>query len=223
MHYVTTDGCGNSRLVDADDLEGALLASATSALLEPPTPERVGDWLHTIRGPFWPLDPRPEEIHIEVIARGCAGETRFGNQGGFYSVAQHCIYVSEIVPPPYRLWALLHDAPEGLGLKDIPRPVKRHLGFAYQQAESWLMENVCRRFKLEINHNGSGMLEMPDAVHRADETLLVTEARDLFGVDNLRRWDSLRGIEPLPEKIIPWTWQEAERRFLERFAELSGC
>ena len=120
-----------------------------------PTPSpRIGDWIHTLRGPFWPLDPRPEEIHVEVIARGLSCETRFAGQGGFYSVAQHVVHVVELL-------------------------------------ESWGEDRL-------------------------------TEARDLLGVECIERWDSLQGIEPHRMQIAPWSPEQAERRFLAMFAELTG-
>ena len=183
---------------------------------------RIGDWMHTIRGPWWALDPRVDELHIEVIARGCATECRFNGQGGFYSVGQHAVHCSEIAPDPFKLWALLHDAPEGLGLKDLPRPVKRHIGDSYHAAESGIMLAVCDRWDLPYTRNERGWLVMPEPVHRADETLLVTEARDLIGDGDIPRWDHLEGITPLRRRIRPWTWQKAERRFLARFHELTA-
>lgn len=174
------------------------------------------------RVPWWPLDPRPEEVFIENIARGCATECRFNGQGGWYSVAQHAVLASRLCGGTgYELWALLHDAPEGMGLKDLPRPVKRHIGAAYKSAESLIMRAVCHRYQLEVRADADNHVLLPEPVHHADETLLATEARDLIGNGDLPRWDSLEGIVPLKARIRPWTWQKAERLFLERFAELA--
>src|SRR5579885_2784587 len=86
---------------------------------------RHGDWIQTYCGvAFYPLDPRPEEILIEDIAHALSMLCRFtGHVKRFYSVAQHCVYVSHRCDPKDALWGLLHDAAEAY-LNDISRPVK---------------------------------------------------------------------------------------------------
>ena len=55
--------------------------------------ERGGDWMQTYSGfQFWPLDPRPEEIHVIDIAHSLANQCRYaGHCREFYSVAQHSV------------------------------------------------------------------------------------------------------------------------------------
>lgn len=70
------------------------------------------------------LDPRPEQICIQDIARGLAYQCRFtGQTSEFYSVAAHSCLVSLLVSPQNALAGLLHDAAEAY-INDIPRPVK---------------------------------------------------------------------------------------------------
>lgn len=185
---------------------------------------RIGDWMQTASGKrFYPFDPRTEEVDIADIAHALSLQCRFaGHVQAFYSVAEHSVRVSQICDPQDALWGLLHDASEAY-LVDLPRPIKRHRYFSdYRHVEERLMWRVCERFRLEVKVGGGGLLSLPPSVHRADEILLATEARDLMGNAALERWDSLAGIEPLSERIIPWDWETARRRFLERFEELTG-
>jgi 5'-deoxynucleotidase YfbR-like HD superfamily hydrolase len=97
---------------------------------------------------FWPMDPRPDEVSILDIAQALSHQCRFsGHTREFYSVAEHSVRVSQIVPAPHQLWALLHDAAEAY-LLDWPRPLKQNglMGWLYRRAERRLMRVICQRF-----------------------------------------------------------------------------
>lgn len=87
---------------------------------------RRGDWMQTFSGrQFWPCDPRADEVCIEDIAHALSMQCRFaGHVRKFYSVAEHCVRASWIVPDRFKLAALLHDAAEAY-VVDLPRPIKR--------------------------------------------------------------------------------------------------
>lgn len=70
---------------------------------------RLGDWFQTYTGAkFYPFDPRAEDIHLADIAHHLSLQCRFnGATDKFYSVAQHCVLVSQHIPYGYRLWGLL--------------------------------------------------------------------------------------------------------------------
>jgi uncharacterized protein len=173
--------------------------------------ERIGDWMQTYTGyQFWPADPRAEEIHLADIAHSLANQCRFaGHCLKFYSVAQHSIIVSRIVPPEDAAWGLLHDATEAY-LVDLPRPVKRYskLGDEYRQLEGCLMTAICERFALPP--------EEPDSVKLSDDIVLMTEKRDLM--PGLFKWREV--ATPLPEEITPMAPEEAEIAFLDRALEI---
>jgi hypothetical protein len=177
--------------------------------------ERRGDWIQTFTGvQFWPLDPRADEIRIEDIAHALAQQCRFGGHcRSFYSVAEHSVRVSRVVPPQDALWGLLHDGSEAYCV-DVPRPLKRHLS-EYGVIENRLMLAICERFRLPVT--------MPASVKRADQVLLNTEKRDLTGPAPAP-WTVAQGMptEPLQERIEPWSPFEAKARFLARFYELEA-
>lgn len=103
-------------------------------------------WIQTFLGkPFWPLSPRPEDIDIRDIAHALAMTCRFtGHSQKFYSVAEHSVRVSRIVPAQFALHGLLHDASEAY-LCDLSRPIKHGstLGAEYCRIEDNLMQAVC--------------------------------------------------------------------------------
>lgn len=175
--------------------------------------ERKGDWMQTFSGvQFWPLDPRPEEILIEDIAHSLSNQCRYaGHCTQFYSVAQHSVMVSRIVPPQFAKWGLLHDAAEAY-LVDLPRPLKRFspLGNVYMPIEARLMMCVCERFGLPYAE--------PPEVKDADNVLLMTEKRDLMP-NCPAKWREV--AESLAGKIVPWSPEDAEQEFLCLWAELA--
>ena len=182
-----------------------------------PTPEaqRVGDWMQTFTGiQFWPLDPQPEEINIEDIAHALSNLCRYnGHCDWYYSVAQHSVIVSGLVPPVWALTGLLHDAAEAY-IGDMIRPLKGSLP-AFKKIERQLEVVVSEKFSL-LSHTGLAMKQ----VKIADNIALATEQRDLMGPPP-KAWD-LYGAKPMKEVIVPLNPKEAEINFLDRFEELGG-
>lgn len=173
---------------------------------------RIGDWMQTYTGrQFWPLDPRPEEIYLEDIAHALSNQCRFaGHCTTFYSVAQHSVLISRIVPSIDRAWGLLHDAAEAY-LVDLPRPIKHHseIGTEYRKVEAQLMAAIAIRFDLPF--------DLPLSVRAADDILLVTEKRDLMP-NSPAKWRETS--EPMPELITGWIPVMAKNSFLHAAARL---
>lgn len=174
------------------------------------TENRAGDWCETYTGrAFWPLDPRPSEVCAEDIAHALSMQCRFGGHcADFWSVAQHSVCVSRIVPPEDALAGLLHDAAEAY-LVDLPRPIKRFMA-AYRAAEARIAQVIGERF-------GVDLVNLPASVKHADEVMLATEKRDLM-INSFRDWGPLP--EPLAEKLLPRSFMLAKSDFLERMREL---
>lgn len=176
------------------------------------TADQLGGAITTFTGRvFRPLLPEASKVNIIDIAHALSNNCRFtGHVKTFYSVAEHSVRVSEILPPRFKLWGLLHDASEAY-LSDIARPVKRAPGFGevYREVEARLMEVVAEHFDLPYPE--------PPQVKAADGTLLAAEQRDL-----MPRHRHEDGAEAYPEVIEPWTPQFAEEMFLKRYEEYTG-
>lgn len=177
----------------------------------------MNQYLQTYNGKHvHPLSPSQDEIDIEDVAHSLSQQCRFlGHTRALYTVAQHCVLVSEIVPPEDALWGLLHDASEAY-FCDLPAPIKRdpHMEF-YRIAEEGMLACVARKFGLPP--------DMPQSVKRADKILLATEFRDVTAVDDLDWIIAECGCEPVENLwITPWPPTVAERRFLARFQELTA-
>jgi hypothetical protein len=173
--------------------------------------QRKGDWMQTAsRGVFWPLDPRPEEVHIEDIAAALSKLCRYGGHcRRFYSVGEYSVLVSHVVPEDLALVGLLHDATEAF-LVDLPRPVKRYLP-GYVEAEDRLWRVIAERFGID-----------PETIHLvkdADNAVLLAEQRALMPPPP-RPW-SVQG-EPADVPILGLPPHFAEALFLERFKELNA-
>jgi hypothetical protein len=183
-------------------------------------PKPFGDWMQTYSGrQFWPLDPRPEDVCIEDIAHALSLISRFGGHTrGFYSVADHSVFVSKLVPGNYAAWGLLHDAAEAY-IGDIIRPLKRfwYSGDAsgclvpLRKIEERVQVAICQA--LGFNHRA--MADAP--VRHADEVALATEARDIMGGQAVP-WGPLP--PPHPRALRGRSPEEAERAFLARWYEV---
>jgi uncharacterized protein len=157
------------------------------------------------------IDLRRNVILIEDIAHGLANLCRFNGQcREFYSVAQHSVAVSRIVPPEFALQGLLHDAAEAY-IGDVTKPLKMMLP-QYQEIEREVEMAVFATFGLPPKLDAS--------IKVADLVLLATEQRDLMNHRN-QAWTSIRGIEPLPGSIVPMAPKEARAAFLAEFHRLT--
>lgn len=175
---------------------------------------RVGDWIQTYSGePFWPFDPRVDEIRLEDIAHALSNQCRFsGHTRQFYSVAQHSVLVSLEVRRDLARQALMHDASEAY-LVDLPKPLKNHgvLGWEYRRCEERLMKVIAERFNL-------GWPLDPE-VKRADLALLAAERWELMGPCS-RPWYSEECVSPSLVLVAAYGPEEAKAAFLRRAREL---
>jgi len=170
---------------------------------------RKGDWIQTFTGRcFWPLDPKPEEVFIEDIAHALSMTCRFaGHCTRFYSVAEHSVNVSRLVPPEDALWGLLHDAAEAYSA-DIPRPLKRFLT-EWKPMEDAITNVIVQKFGLPS--------EEPRSVKEADWRILADEQSALMSPCE-QGWSDM--AEPFGIPIFCLAWNEAKFLFLNRFRQI---
>ncbi|MGE4536305.1 MAG: hypothetical protein AB7D37_04435 [Desulfovibrio sp.] len=169
-------------------------------------------WIQTYSGRrFDLLEPDPKSVSFRDIAHALANSCRFnGHSDKFYSVAEHSIIMSHMVPPEMAKWALFHDAAEAYA-GDMVRPLKELLP-EFSNIENRIASAIAKRFKL-------GMY--PKELHVFDLRMLATEARELM-LEPPVPWGSTSGIEPFDCPIHCWTPREAEELFYFRHGEILG-
>lgn len=157
-------------------------------------------------------DPESSDFSIEDIAHALSHICRYtGHCCHFYSVAQHSVAVSYVVPPDQAMAGLLHDAAEAF-IGDVSKPLKMLLP-DYKRIESRIEAAVFSRFGLPST--------IDPIVKHADLILLRTEQRDLMGADG-HVWTATEGVEPLQSRIIPVPSSIAKHFFLHRYAEIKA-
>lgn len=173
------------------------------------SPKRIGDFIITYTGlRCHPLDPRPEEICLEDIATALSNECRYGGHiVPLFSVGQHSVLVAMHLPHWLRKVGLMHDAAEAY-LKDIPRPIKKHLR-DYGPAEARMARCIGLRYGLNLEF-------LSPEVHEEDMRALATEKRDLFAPSRAHE----ETVTPWRGKISPWTPEESKKAFLGMAWEL---
>lgn len=177
-------------------------------MTEPISDLAGSDWIQTASGrAFWPLRPRVEDVDLGDIGHALGNLCRYnGHTRAFYSVAQHCVIMSDVVPdvPGMRLAALFHDAAEAY-CSDVARPLKVHMG-RYREIEDAVQRVIHERFGIPW--------PLPAAIKEADLRMLSTERRDLMATPP-RPWMTCEGFPPYDVTITPWDPWEAGKLWLD--------
>lgn len=188
---------------------------------------RRGDWIATASGvPFFPLDPRPEEVRLEDIVHALSQQCRWsGHTSVPYSVLEHSIHVAKLIEQwggteAEILTGLTHDGSETYMI-DLPRPVKNDIMMApYVAAECRVQAVIAEHLHLPY--------PFPEIVKQADTEILGYEAEGLMPTNGLLKhyyilpemkdynWYAL---ELSPDKVREefwdmWYWHREARRYL---------
>ena len=167
-------------------------------------------WILSYSGrKVFPLDPRPEDFSIAVVAHALSLKCRYnGHCEFFYSVAYHSILVSQHVEPRHALIGLLHELDE-VFLPDVPRPIKPFLRGWKAIAERNMIAG-CQAFGIEY--------PFPEQVHYVDAQMLNTEKEILM--PDSEPWE---GLPPKLDLTLSFLYpKEVEDAFVSRYREIVG-
>ena len=154
-------------------------------------------------------DPSASRFEVSDIAHALSNICRFtGHTQRFYSVAEHSVICSHMVPPEDAMAALMHDASEAF-IGDVSTPLKSLLP-DYKSLEHRVEQAVWSRLGLPPT--------LPPSVKVADRRALAVEQRvcmgngDDWGIDEPTDEDCalIRFLSP----------EDARTAFLDRYHDL---
>ncbi len=144
-----------------------------------------------------PINPDINRIELLDIAISLGNQCRFaGHTQSFYSVAEHCLRVADLLPDELKLTGLLHDASEAYML-DLPRPLKNRLP-EYKSYESKLLKMIMYKF--------GGIYPLPEEVIMADDNVLEWEFKNIKHSKNHK---------PLPQSIASDLYLNEVKRLMD--------
>ncbi len=158
-------------------------------------------------------DPSRNPFSINDIAHALSNLCRFnGHCNKFYSVAQHSVGVSQLVPKEHAMAALLHDAAEAY-IGDMVTPLKKLIP-AFKAIEGRIQREISLEYNVPLDHHYT--------VKAADLRMLAIEKRDLMP-NPADHWDVLNGIELHDHDHISecWSPEQARLGFLAEYYALN--
>lgn len=165
-----------------------------------------------VNGDFFDFEnPRGHEYDIKSIAHALSNLCRYtGHSKRFYSVAEHCVIVSRLVPEKYAFEGLMHDASEAY-CGDVASPLKRLLP-GYRKIEDGVQEAIAMYFGLSY--------PFPEEVHAADKLAYVTERVSISNTGRDILWYT--DIQPANLEIKGLAPNSAYKLFMERYEEVTA-
>ncbi len=189
-------------------------------------------WIRTYSGKVFNfVNTDPESIDMQDIGHALGLICRFtGHVKEFYSVAEHCIWVSTLTykyalsgvsgvcrkvsnkeAAKIGLYALLHDASEAY-VTDLNSPAKSLLP-EYKALEKKISDAINEKYGVVFD-------EEPPQVKYADNTMLVAEAKALLFETDFSNWVKNHYDKDVVYRQIPMTPRQAEAAYLNRFATM---
>jgi len=162
------------------------------------------------------LNPDPATISVHVIAHALSRLCRFTGHvsAQHYSVAEHSVCVSWLVPDRDAREGLMHDAAEAF-IGDVAAPLKRLLP-DYQAVEKRIEKVIAERFGL--------LYPWPLSVKEIDLDMLRLEATTFMRPEGIPDWAPVLARKPVSAAAAAWAlgWrrEHAFATFLDRAKEL---
>ncbi len=169
--------------------------------------------ISTLSGRFFDLlKPEDYDYDIEEIAEALSNICRYtGHVKKFYSVAEHSVLVSHIVPPKLALAGLLHDASEAF-VGDVSSPLKKLLP-EYKAIEERIQQAIATYYSIPF--------PFPQEVHEADKRMYWRERIDVAPGPRDTLWHqdlaATRKVQASGMKPLM-----AKRYFISRFKEITS-
>ena len=193
--------------------------------------------IHSVEGREIYLDAlRPGDITLRVVSSGLSHTCRFAGQlDEFYSVAQHAILVSLLVPEELRLPALHHDDSEAL-MADLSRRLKHHPEMNWYRTLEGQVQRECNRSAgiTAIGPAASKLIKTADDLAAVYERSWIRDQRPFELSDVVQacetKWirrttvqEMARLVKRLPTNWWPWDSATARRAFVEAHDEYSAA
>lgn len=178
------------------------------------TPALKDHWISLLSGGKFNYNkPEESDVTIDDIASATSNICRFsGHLPRFYSVAQHLVNTSRIVPSALAFDALMHDTAEAF-TNDLPTPLKWAFP-AFKDLETEIESAMSKKFGFTFPYAKD--------VKQADTEMLILEK--LYVKEDKSVWPNYEGIEVdhLLDLVDLDSWQprRAKREFLKRYYEL---
>jgi hypothetical protein len=179
-------------------------------------PALQDQWISLLSGgQFNYNNPEESNVDLDDLAGALSNICRFsGHLPTFYSVAQHLVNTSRIVPVEHAFDALMHDTAEAF-TNDLPTPLKWALP-VFKELEVKIEAAMADKFGFSFPY--------PDCIKSADTVMLLLEKTYVKGDTSV--WPNYEGIEfeHFKDKVDlkGWTPKRAKREFLERYHELAA-
>lgn len=143
-------------------------------------------WLQTFTGKkFDFLNTHESMVDLTDIAHALSTQCRFGGHSKkFYSIAEHSVLVSELLPESLKVAGLMHDAAEAY-VGDLVRPLKYlpEIKPVFKKIENNIQRVIHRKFNIIVNPADEKLIK------EADNMVLRIESEKILNGTLIDNWN----------------------------------